>query len=368
MNLRIPGPTPCPSEVLKAVGRQMINHRGPEFAEMLARIDERVKYVYQTKNDVALLTSGGTGAMEAMVVNTLSPGDRVLAVSIGSFGDRLASIAETYGADVVRIKVEWGKAADAAEIDKALAADSKIKAVLVTHNETSTGVMNDLEPIARAVRKHGDILIVVDAISSLSSVPVRVDEWDLDVVASGCQKGWMVPPGVTMVSMSARAWKAHEQAKMPRFYFDVGRAIDLAKRGQTPWTPAISIFYGLDVALDILLKEGLESVFARHERCGSLAREGVKGMGLQLFADERYASNTVTAVKVPEGVDGRALTKLLREEYDTVLGGGQQHLAGKIFRIGHLGYVQVADIEAVIEAVGKALPRLGFSPSRAAAS
>ena len=368
MNLRIPGPTPCPPEVLEAVGRQMINHRGPEFAAMLERGEDRVKQVYQTKNDVALLTSGGTGAMESLIVNTLSPGDRVLGVSIGAFGDRLASIAEIYGADVVRMKVEWGKGADAAEIDKALAADPKIKAVLVTHNETSTGVANDMESIAKAVRKHGDILILVDAVSSMSSIPLPVDKWDLDAVASGSQKGWMVPPGVTMVSMSARAWKAYEQAKIPRFYFDVGKAMDFFKRGQTPWTPAISIFFGLDVALDLLLKEGLESVFARHKRCGDLARKGAKGLGLQLFADERYASNTVTAVKVPEGVDGAALTKMLREEYDTVLGGGQQHLAGKIFRIGHLGWVHEADIEKTIEVVGKALPRLGFSPSRAAAS
>jgi len=368
VNLRIPGPTPCPPEVLQAVGRQMINHRGPEFAEMLARVTDRVKYVYGTKNDVALMTSGGTGAMEALVVNTLSPGDRVLGVSIGSFGDRLSNIAETYGADVVRLKFEWGKGADPAEIDRALSADPKIKAVLVTHNETSTGVCNDLESIAKAIRKHGDLLILVDAVSSLSSVPLPVDEWDLDAVASGCQKGWMVPPGITMVSMSDRAWKAYEQAKMPRFYFDVGKAKDFAQRGQTPWTPAISIFFGLDAALNILMKEGLESIYARHKKCGDVARQGAKSLGLQLFADERYASNTVTAVKVPEGVDGKELTKMLREEYDTVLGGGQQHLAGKIFRIGHLGYVQVPDIEAVIDVVGKALPRLGFSPSRAAAS
>ena len=368
MNLRIPGPTPCPPEVLQAVGRQMINHRGPEFAAMLARIEDRVKQVYQTKNEVALLTSGGTGAMEAIVVNTLSPGDHVLGVSIGSFGDRLASIAETYGADVVRMKVDWGKAADAAEIDKALAADPKVKAVLVTHNETSTGVTNDLESIARAVRKHGDILILVDAVSSLSSIPLPVDEWDLDAVASGSQKGWMVPPGVTMVSMSDRAWAAYKQAKMPRFYFDVGKSLDYSKNGQTPWTPAVSIFFGLDVALDMLLKEGMEKVFARHKRCADLAREGSKSLGLQLFADERYASNTVTAVKVPEGVDGKALNKMLREEYDTVIGGGQQHLAGKIFRIGHLGWVHEADIEKTIEVIAKALPRLGYSPSRAAAT
>ena len=368
MNLRIPGPTPCPSEVLEAVGRQMINHRGPEFAAMLARVEERVQHVYQTKNDVALLTSGGTGAMEAMVVNTLSPGDRVLGVSIGAFGDRLASIAETYGADVVRMKVDWGKAADPAEIDKALTADPKVKAVLVTHNETSTGVANDMESIAKAVRKHGDILILVDGISSVSSVPVPVDKWDLDAVASGCQKGWMVPPGVTMMSISPRAWKAYEQAKMPRFYFDARRSVDMAQKGQTPWTPAVSIFFGLDVALGLILKEGLGNVFERHRRCGNAAREGAKSLGLQLFGDERYASNTVTAIKVPAGIDGKDLNKMLREEYATVVGGGQQHLAGKIFRIGHLGFVQESDIEAVIEVVGKALPRLGFSPSRAAAS
>jgi aspartate aminotransferase-like enzyme len=368
VNLRIPGPTPCPQEVLQAVGRQMINHRGPEFAEMLARVVDRVKQVYQTKNDVALFTSGGTGAMEALVINTLSPGDRVLAVSIGSFGDRLATIAETYGANVTRLNFEWGKAADPAEIDKALSADRNIKAVLVTHNETSTGVCNDLESIAKTVRKHGDALILVDGISSVSSVPVLVDKWDLDAVASGCQKGWMVPPGVTMMSISPRAWKAYEQSKMPRFYFDARRAVDMAQKGQTPWTPAVSIFFGLDASLGMLMKEGLENVFERHRRCGDAARQGAKSLGLQLFGDERYASNTVTAIKVPDGIDGRDLNKMLREEYATVVGGGQQHLAGKIFRIGHLGWVRESDIEAVIEVVGKALPRLGFSPSRAAAS
>ena len=368
VNLRIPGPTPCPQEVLQACGRQMINHRGPEFAEMLARVNDGVKHVYQTKHDVPLFTSGGTGAMEALVTNTLSPGDRVLAVSIGSFGDRLATIAETYGADVVRLSFDWGKAADPAEIDKALSADPKIKAVLVTHNETSTGTCNDLETIAKTVRKHGEILILVDGISSVASVPTPVDAWDIDAMASGCQKGWMVPPGVTMLSMSPRAWKAYEQAKMPRFYFDARRAVDMAKKGQTPWTPAVSIFFGLDVALGLILKEGLENVFERHRRCGDAARKGAKSLGLQLFGDERYASNTVTAIKVPEGIDGKDLNKMLREEYATVVGGGQQHLAGKIFRIGHLGFVQESDIEAVIEVVGKALPRLGFSPSRAAAS
>jgi len=346
----------------------MINHRGPEFAEILARVMDGVKQVYQTKHEVALFTSGGTGAMEALVTNTLSPGDRVLAVSIGSFGDRLANIAETYGADVVRLNYEWGKAAVPSEIDKALSADPKIKAVLVTHNETSTGVCNDLETIAKTVRKHGDLLILVDGISSVCSVPTPVDDWDIDAMASGCQKGWMVPPGVTMMSMSPRAWKAYEQAKMPRFYFDARRSVDMAQKGQTPWTPAVSIFFGLDVALGLILKEGLGNVFERHRRCGNAAREGAKSLGLQLFGDERYASNTVTAIKVPEGIDGKDLNKMLREEYATVVGGGQQHLAGKIFRIGHLGFVQESDIEAVIEVVGKALPRLGFSPSRAAAS
>jgi len=362
-NLRIPGPTPCADEALKAMSRQMINHRGPEFGAMLQRLTVGVKKVFETNNDIYILTTSGTGAMETAVVNFLSPGDHVLCVSIGAFGDRFAQISETYGAAVTKLDFEWGKAADPAVLDKALAEGPGYKALLVTHNETSTGVTNPLAELAAVARKH-DVLIIVDAVSSLSAVPCRVDAWDLDVVVTGSQKGWMVPPALAMISVSDRAWKAYDQAKMPRFYFDVGKAKKYLETDQTPWTPAISVFFALDVALEMMLAEGLEGIFARHERIGKLTREGVKALGLKLLADEKFASNTVSAVKVPEGVDGKALVKLMREEYDTVLAGGQAALAGKIFRIGHLGLVSEADITACLNALKKALPRVGFASAR----
>lgn len=360
MNLRIPGPTPVPPEVLEVCARPMINHRGPEFAVILDRVTKRVKEVFLTQNDVYILTTSGTGVMETAVVNTLSPGDRVLAISGGAFGDRFANIAKTYGADVSRLDVEWGKAADPDDVRRALAADAAIKAVLIVHNETSTGVTNPLAEIAKVVREF-DKLLLVDAISSLSAVPVRTDEWGLDFVVSASQKGWMVPPALAMVSVSPRAWEAHAKAKMPRYYFDVTTAKDYLERGQTPWTPAVSVFYGLDFALGMMAKEGLENIFARHRRIGQFTRDGVKSLGLELFADERFASDTVTAVKVPEGVDGKALGKLCREEYDLVMAGGQAKLAGKIFRIGHLGFVSQEDVKAALDVLAKALPRAGFA-------
>ncbi|MGB2694283.1 MAG: alanine--glyoxylate aminotransferase family protein [Dehalococcoidia bacterium] len=360
VNLRIPGPTPCPDDVLAAMGRQMINHRGPEFAEIITRVTEGLQQLFQTEYDVLILTASGTGAMEALIVNHLSPGDRVLNVSIGSFGDRFATIAETYGANVERLAFEWGTAADPGQVASALEKDD-YKAVLVTHNETSTGVTNDLEAIAAACRRaKPDVLILVDAISSLGSLSCAVDAWDLDAVATGSQKGWMVPPGLAFISMRPRAWEAWEQAKMPRFYFDLGRARDMLTKGQTPWTPAVSIFYALDVALKRLTADGLERIVARHHRFGELTRAGVRSLGLQLFADERHASDTVTAVRVPDGVDGPKLNKMMREEYKIVLAGGQGKLAGQIFRIGHLGWATEGELTATIDALRDALPKLGY--------
>jgi aspartate aminotransferase-like enzyme len=338
----------------------MIDHRGREFAQILDRVTKRLKEFFLTQNDLFILTTSGTGAMEAAVVNTLSPGDRVLNISIGAFGNRFARIAEAYGVDVVRLDFEWGKAADPEEVRRALAADPAIKAVLVTHNETSTGVTNPLEDIARVVREFDKVLLV-DAVSSLSAVPVRTDKWGLDVVATASQKGWMVPPALAMVSVSKRAWEAHAQAKIPRFYFDFSQAKDYLERGQTPWTPAVSEFYALDFALEMMAKEGLENVFARHRRIGQMVRDGVKAMGLALLADERFASDTVTAVKAPEGVEVKALRNLLEDEFDTVVAGGQAQLQGKIFRIGHLGYVTEADIKKTLDVLAKALPRVGFA-------
>lgn len=358
-NLRIPGPTPCPDVILKEMSRQMINHRGPEFAQILNNVTAGLKKVFQTNNDVITLTSSGTGGLEAAVVNMLSPGDKVLAISIGVFGDRFASIAKTYGAEVIPLSFEWGKAADPDAVRKALQDNPAVKAVLVTHNETSTGVTNDLAAISKVINEF-DKLILVDAVSSMSSIDFPVDKWGCDVVVSGSQKGWMVPPGLAMLSVSEKAWKANAEAKMPRFYFDIAKAKSNLEKGQTPWTPAISVVFAMEKALQMMLEEGIENIFARHIRIADMTRKGIKELGLPLFADEKCASNTVTSIAAPEGLDVKMLTKIMREKHDIVLGGGQLHLAGKIFRIGHLGYVTEDDIKEVLNELRVVLPQAGF--------
>ncbi len=356
MQLRIPGPTPCPPQSLQAMGRQMINHRGGEFAKILNSVTEKLKQAFQTKGDVFLLTGSGTGGLEAAIVNTLSPGDKVLSISNGAFGERFANIAEAYGAEVTRPNFEWGKAVDLDAVEKALKADGNIKAVLATHNETSTGMTNDIKEISTVVKKF-DKLLLVDAISSLGCINLPTDDWHCDIVVTGSQKGWMVPPGLAMVSVSEKAWQAHAKAKMPRYYWDFSKAKDYLQKGQTPWTPAISVFYALDVTLDLMLSEGMDNIFARHARVAQTARDGVKSLGLSLFPEEEYASNTVTAVNATDKIDVPKLIQMLREEHAVIIAGGQQKLSGKIFRIGHLGLVYEKDIKSVLEALNKALPR-----------
>ncbi len=360
MQLRVPGPTPLPDAVREAMGRQMINHRGPEFAELIGRVTARLKVFFQTTNDLILLTASGTGALEAAVVNTLSPGDRVLAISIGVFGDRFAEIARVFGADVVPLSFTPGQAADPAAVARMLETSGPFRAVLVTHNETSTGVTNDLEAIARAVHQT-DALLIVDGISSVGSIDLKTDAWGCDLVLSGSQKGWMVPPGLAMVSVSPRAWEAYKLARMPRFYWDLGKARSSLERGQTPATPAVSILFALDVALGLMEREGMPSIFARHHRCAERIRRGVKDLGLELFADEAHASDTVTAVKVPGDLDVSQLLQVLRTE-GVVLAGGQGALAGKIFRIGHLGWIDDSDVDEILAALSRALPRARRTP------
>ena len=361
-NLRIPGPTPLPDEVLKVMSRQMINHRGPEFGQMLSDITAKLKQLFQTKGDVFLLTASGTGGLEAAIVNTLSPGDKVLSVSIGVFGERFATIAEQFGAEVIPLRFEWGKAADADAVRRALDAEPKIKAVLVTHNETSTGVTNDLAAISSVVKEFNKLLLV-DAISSLGSIDLPVDDWHLDVAVTGSQKGWMVPPGLAMVSVSQQAWQAYANARMPHFYWDFAQAKSYLEKGQTPWTPAITTVFAFSVSLQMMLKEGLANIFARHARVGKAARDGVKSLGLSLFAEESHASNTVTAIAASDGLDTKKMLKILREEHQTVLAGGQQKLDGRIFRIGHLGWVTENDVKAVISTLKVVLPQAGFRSS-----
>jgi len=362
-NLRIPGPTPCPDDVLKAMSWPMVNHRGPEFCQLFSRVTKDLKKMFMTNNDVFLLTGSGTGGMEAAVVNTLSPGDKVLAVSIGAFGDRFAEIARQFGAEVIPLNFDWGKAADIDSINKALRDNPDIKAVLVTHNETSTGVTNDLESISSIVKSYQKLLIV-DAVSSLGSLKLPVDDWQCDVTVTGSQKGWMVPPGLAMVSVSHEAWEAHTKATMPRLYWDFTRAKKFLEKGQTPWTPVMSVIFALSVSLEKMVKEGSDNIIIKHRKIAQKTRNGIKELGLSLFSDEKYASNTVTAVAAPDGLDVKELLGILRGDYNIVLGGGQRHLAGKIFRIGHLGWVTENDIDAVLAALKEALPKAGFKGNK----
>jgi aspartate aminotransferase-like enzyme len=356
MQLRIPGPTPCPPQALEAMGRQMMDHRGKEFGEIVKSTTEKLKQVFMTRGDVFLLTASGTGGMEAAIVNTLSPGDKVLSISNGFFGDRYGEVARSYGADVIRLGFEWGQPVDLDALDRALKADSRIKAVLVVHNETSTGMTNPLGEISASARKF-EKLLLVDAISSLGCINLPCDEWNCDVVVTGSQKGWMVPPGLAMVAVSERAWQAHAQARMPRYYWDFGKARSFLEKWQTPWTPAVSVFYALNLTLDMMLKEGLDNVFARHCRVAEKVREGVNSLGLSLFVDRKYASNTVTAIDASGRIDVPRLVRMLREEHDVIISGGQGKIAGKIFRIGHLGMVCEDDMEAVLQALQEVLPR-----------
>lgn len=361
MNLRTPGPIPLPDDILEAMSGPMINHRGPEFAELLDTATARLKHVFDTESDLYIITGSGTGAMEAAVVNTLSPGDKVINLSIGAFGDRFGQIAEIFGAEVTRLSFPVGTAVDAEGLRKALRADPEIKAVLVTHNETSTGVTNDLEAVAGVAKGEFDKLVLVDGISSVASLPLRTDAWGCDVVVSGSQKGWMLPPGLAFITFSERAWQAHAEASMPRFYFDVAQYRSYLEKGQPPYTPAISIMFAMDLALKKLLDEGMGSVFERHAGIGRMTRQGIKDLGLSLLPEESVASDTVTAVRVPDRVDGGKLNGLMREEHDVVLAGGQAELAGKIFRIGHMGYCTPEEIQDVLDALAQVLPKLGFS-------
>ena len=359
--LRIPGPTPLPKEVMQAICRQMINHRGPEFRQMFKDATEKLKMFFQTKNDLLILTCAGTGGLEAAIVNFFSPGDKILGVSIGVFGDRFISIAKAYGADVIPLKFEMGQAADPDAIKKALQADPQIKGVIVTHNETSTAVTNNLKAIAPIVKDAGKLL-VVDGVSSIGSIDLPVDELHIDVAISGSQKGWMVPPGMVMLSVSQEAWQANAKAKMPRFYLDIAKAKSSLEKGETPWTPAISIVYGFSASLDMMLKEGMQNIFARHALIAKTAREGLKSLGLALLVkDEKIASNTVTAVMGTNGMDTKKLTSIMRDQYKIVLAGGQGALEGKIFRIGHLGLVSLDDIKDVLANIKLALPQAGFN-------
>jgi aspartate aminotransferase-like enzyme len=351
--IMVPGPTGLPPEVREALGRPQMGHRTPEFADLIGDCTAGLQYVFRTANDLLILTASGTGGMEAAVTNFLSPGDPVLAVSVGNFGERLGTIAETFGAQVTWIKSEWGEPADVGRVGEALAAGS-YKALLFTQNETSTSITNPVEELAALAQEAG-ALTIVDTISGMGGTPVLTDEWGLDVVVAGSQKALMLPPGLAFVSVSERAWQAWETATMPRFYFDLKKAKASLEKGQTPYTPNTSLFVALQASLKLIRAEGIENVWKRHAECAQTIRNGVARLGLRPFGDRRYASNVVTAFLPPEGVDPKAIISHMREQHHIQITGAQGAYRGKFLRIGHLGTIDREQCERVLEALEDAL-------------
>ena len=356
--LLTPGPTPLPPIVLEAMSRPIIHHRTPQFQEILKEATEGLKFVYQTKNDCFIFASSGTGAMEAAVVNILCSGDTALVVEGGKFGERWSEICKAYGINVDAINVEWGKAVDPEAIAAKLKANPKIKAVFTTLCETSTGVDNDIQAIGKVV-KNFEAVLAVDAISGLAVIDLKTDDWACDLVVSGSQKGLMLPPGLGFISVSRKAWKLIESAKLPRYYFDLRKAKKAIEKTDTPFTPAITLIIALVEALNLIKRDGLENIFKRHKKMALAAREAMKGLGLELFAPTA-ASSAVTAVKVPPGLDGEKLVKTMRDTYGVTIAGGQVELKGKIFRVAHMGFIEEFDIITGISCLEKVLCQMGY--------
>ncbi|MBN3890718.1 MAG: alanine--glyoxylate aminotransferase family protein [Nostoc sp. JL31] len=359
--LMIPGPTPVPEAALLALAKHPIGHRTSEFSNILAEVTENLKWLHQTQSDVLTLNVSGTGAVEAGIINFLSPGDRILVGSNGKFGERWVEVGQAYGLNVEEVKVEWGKPLDPAVFAEKLQADTQkqIKAVIITHSETSTGVLNNLETINRHVKEHGEALIIVDAVTSLGAFNLPVDAWGLDIVASGSQKGYMIPPGLGFVSVSPKAWEVYKTAKLPKYYLDLGKYRKATAKNTTPFTPPVNLIVALHTTLRIMKEEGLESIFARHERLKNATRAAIKGLNLPLLAADNSASPAITAV-APQGIEPDKIRSLMKKRFDIALAGGQDHLSNKIFRIGHLGFVSDRDILSCIASLEVTLTELGY--------
>ncbi|MBI2616513.1 alanine--glyoxylate aminotransferase family protein [Candidatus Gottesmanbacteria bacterium] len=353
-NLRIPGPTPLPVEVLSATSRQMINHRGHEYEQMQKRITENLAYFFQTENDIFLLTSSGMGGLEAAVSNFFSPGDQLIFFTCGEFGNRWAEIAIRFGATVDHVKIPVGKSVDKDTVYQTLEKHDNVAGVFFTHNETSTGVLNGISELAPLVKTHrSKPLLLVDSISALGAVNLPMDDLGIDVLVTASQKAWMAPPGIAMISISPYAWERHATAKMPHYYFDISLYKEFAEKFQTPATPAVTTLFGLDTSLEMMKKEGREKIFQRHIQIMNHLRSGIKKLGLTLFVDDEDASPTVTSITLPENVDGKRWVDLLREKYNIELAGGMGETKGKIIRVAHMGYVSEKDIDGVLDALKK---------------
>ena len=361
-----PGPTPVPPEVLAAMSQPVVHHRGPDFKPVYKRCLERLAQVFRTENEVLLYTSSGTGTLEAATANLCSPGERIVVVSAGYFGERWAAIGSAYGCEVDHLRYEWGENPSAEDLAARLKELGGATAVFVTQSETSTGVVADVRSLA-AVAKEAGALVCVDAISSLGAVPCETDEWNLDVVVSGSQKALMTPPGLAMTSVSDAAWEARERATLPRYYFDWALTRDAQRKLDAAFTPAVSIVIGLDVALGLLLERGLDAAFDHHLRLGRACREGVKAMGLELFSPDEDSSAVVTAVRMPDGIDADELLLDLRDRFGITFAPGQGPLKGRILRIGHIGFFDVFDITTALAGLELGLAEAGADVERGVA-
>ena len=361
-----PGPTPVPPEVLEALSRPIIHHRSSDFRAIFGRLLERLGHVYRTDGHVLVYTASGTGGMESAVSNLTRPGDRVVVVSAGHFGERWTSLARTFGCEVDELTYEWGEAPAADDLAQRLRELGGAKVVFATHSETSTGVVADIQGLA-ATAKDAGALVAVDAISSLGAVSLETDAWSLDAVVSGSQKALMSPPGLATVSVSPDAWAAVDGAGAQRYYFDWTRTRERQERSDPSFTPAVSTVVALDVALGLLLDEGLEQAFERHARLGRACRAGAKAMGLELFSPDDDRSAVVTAINAPDGIDSSELVQTLRDRHGIVLAPGQGPLRGKVFRIGHIGYYDVFDVTTALAGVELVLAELGADIERGVA-
>jgi serine---pyruvate transaminase len=361
--LLTPGPTPVPPEVLAALAEPVVHHRGRDFKQTYERCLARLREVYRTAHDVMLFTSSGTGAFESAVANLTSPGDRVLVVSSGNFGERWAAMTNAYQADVVHQRLAWGETPDPADVRSALEAAGGVSVVYLVHSETSTGVVTDVQALAEVAKEAG-ALVVVDAISSLGAVPLETDAWGIDVVVSGSQKALMCPPGLSFVSVSPAALDAAARSTSPRYVLDWERTRVAQAKLDAPFTPAVSLVRALDVALGLLLEEGLEAAFDRHAGLGRACREAVKAMGLELFSPDEDRSAVVTAIRTPDGIDSSTIMATLRDRFGITIATGQGELKEKIFRIGHIGWFDIFDITTALAALELVLADAGADIER----
>jgi len=352
----IPGPTPVPERVLEALGRHPIGHRSKDFQSIVKSTTENLQWLHQTKNEVLTITGSGTAAMEAGIINTLSKGDKVICGENGKFGQRWVKVAKEFGLEVIQINAEWGKPLDPEKFKKILEDDfnKDIKAVILTHSETSTGVINDLKTISQYIRDHKKALSIIDCVTSIGAINVPTDDWHLDIVASGSQKGYMIPPGLSFISVSEKAWKANELSNLPKFYLDLKSYKKSLLNNSNPFTPSVNLMFALDEALKMMKEEGLENIFQKHERHKRAISEAMKKLNLKLFANEKFLSPSITAIKA-ENFDAEDFRKSIQVKYGIQLAGGQDQLKGEIFRVGHLGYINDLDIISAITAIGLTL-------------